>query len=82
MKETIMAITIEPRNANAPEVQQILTKHGCIIKTRVGLHDISDNTCSQRGLILLHICEKEDESEELKEDLSAVDGVKVNTMVI
>lgn len=77
-----MAIAIEPRNINAPRVQEILTKHGCIIKVRLGMHDLGDNTCSTRGLILLQLCGNEEEIKTLKKDLEKIEGVKVNTMIV
>ena len=33
---TLMAIKISPRNEYAAKVQEILTKFGCIIHTRLG----------------------------------------------
>ena len=82
MECTIMAIAINPRTKAAPTVQEILTKHGCIIKTRLGLHEASESTCSQRGLILLQLRQDADTIDELKTDLTNIDGVTVNTMVI
>ncbi|AWK52253.1 hypothetical protein DIC82_15155 [Clostridium beijerinckii] len=77
METTIMAVTIDPRSAHAPQVQTILTKHGCIIKTRLGLHEVSQNSCSEEGLIILHIHSSLDEIKILENELLDVDGVKV-----
>ncbi|MCY6371429.1 hypothetical protein [Clostridium ganghwense] len=82
MEYTIMAVAIEPRNVSAPKVQEILTKHGCIIKVRLGLHDVSEDSCSKRGLILLQLCANADEIEGLRKDLESIEGVKVNTMIV
>lgn len=82
METTIMALSIEPRNAHAPEVQSILTKHGCIIKTRLGLHEIATDSCSQSGLILLHIYSKSSDVEELEKELLKVEGVSVKHMTL
>lgn len=79
---TIMAITLEPRTDHAPGLQEVLTKHGCIIKMRLGLHETSDGKCSERGLILLQLCGNNDEVDALKSDLLSVEGVKLNTMTI
>ena len=49
---TIMGIEIKERKKEAINVQSLLTKHGCIIKTRLGLHD-TGNVCSPNGLIIL-----------------------------
>lgn len=82
METIIMAITVDPRTDKAPKVQEVLTKHGCIIKMRLGLHETSSKMCSERGLILLQICGEDDEVKALKEDLVSVEGVKFNTMII
>lgn len=82
MDMTIMAITLNPRTANAPNVQEVLTKHGCIIKMRLGLHETSSEMCSERGLILLQLSGEADEINALKKDLLSIDGVKLNTMII
>ncbi len=80
METTIMALTIDPRSAHAPQVQTVLTKHGCIIKTRIGLHETSSDSCSERGIILLHINSASDEVKELEKELLDVEGVTVKHM--
>ena len=80
METTIMAVTIDPRSAHAPQVQTILTKHGCIIKTRLGLHEVNQNSCSEEGLIILHIHSSLDEIKILENELLDVDDVKVKYM--
>ncbi|NFH80529.1 hypothetical protein FDA09_09280 [Clostridium botulinum] len=82
METIIMAVTIDPISAHAPEVQTILTKHGCIIKTRVGLHEVSKNSCSEQGLIILHIHSSLEEIKVLENDLLKIDGVKVKHMTL
>ncbi|NFE59685.1 hypothetical protein [Clostridium botulinum] len=82
METIIMVVTIDPRSAHAPEVQTILTKHGCIIKTRVGLHEVSKNSCSEQGLIILHIHSSLEEIKVLENDLLKIDGVKVKHMTL
>ena len=80
METIIMAVTIDPRSAHAPQVQTILTKHGCIIKTRLGLHEVSKNSCSEEGLIILHIHSSLNEIKVLENELLEVEGVKVKYM--
>lgn len=82
MNTTIMAITLEGRNKFAPELQEILTKHGCIISMRLGLHETSKDLCADRGLILLQLCGEDKEISDLKEDLSKIEHIKINTMCI
>ena len=82
MKTTIMALTIDPRTAHAPEVQTVLTKHGCIIKTRIGLHEVQEDSCSERGLILLHVNSDSIEVEQLEDDLKDIQGITVKCMTL
>ena len=82
MKTTIMAVTIEPRTASAPQVQTVLTKHGCIIKTRIGLHEVQEDSCSERGLIILHVISDSNEVQELENELKDIQGINVNCMIL
>lgn len=82
MESTIMAVAIDPRSEHAPQVQTVLTKHGCIINTRLGLHEASKDCCSNRGLIILHINGETEQLDVLKRELEDVEGVKVKHMTI
>ncbi|ENK1242481.1 hypothetical protein K8O96_01650 [Clostridium sporogenes] len=80
---SIMAIKISPRNEVAPKVQEILTKNGCIIKTRLGLHEATNDSCSKSGLILLELLNnKKEDIETLTKDLSSLKGVSVKLLEI
>jgi len=76
----IMAILIDKRTDAAPEVQEILTEHGCIIKTRLGMHESS--TCADEGMIILDITANDTEVEALEAELKSLAGVKVKSMVL
>ena len=52
---TIIGIKISNRLQSAISVQEVLTEFGCIIKTRIGLHEEINGQCSPKGLILLEI---------------------------
>jgi hypothetical protein len=82
METTIMAVTIDPRTSHAPQVQTVLTKHGCIIKTRVGLHEANENSCSESGLIILHLISASEEVQQLESELKAIEGITVKSMNI
>ncbi|MBC2580125.1 hypothetical protein [Clostridium sp. DJ247] len=82
METTIMALTIDPRSAHAPQVQTVLTKYGCIIKTRLGLHEVRKDSCSEVGLIILHLSASLDEVKQLENELCHVQGVKVKYMTL
>ncbi|BDB01683.1 hypothetical protein [Clostridium botulinum] len=80
---SIMVIKISPRNEIAPKVQEILTRNGCIIKTRLGLHEATNDSCSKCGLILLELLNnKKEDIENLSKDLTSLDGVSVKLLEI
>lgn len=82
METKIMAVAMDPRSKVAPKAQEILTKYGCIIKTRLGVHETSEDMCSERGLVILMVDGKDEEINGLKDELSSIDGIKVNSMII
>jgi len=66
---------MENRTGNAVKFQEALTKNGCSIKARLGLHEISETACANDGLIILQPCGKKEEIEKLVADLNKLDGV-------
>ena len=73
----IMAVRIEQRDATAVEVQKVLTEYGCSIRTRLGLHDqTNDNTCSPSGILILQLACDEHTAEDLNNKLNVISGVK------
>jgi hypothetical protein len=82
MKEMrILGIFIHDRNKEAGRVQGILTKYGCSIKTRLGLHEVSEDFCASSGLILLELTGDVNECIRLENDLLAIDGTQIQKMV-
>lgn len=77
----IMAVMLNNRIVEAPRFQETLTKHGCIIKMRLGLHE-TNNSCSRDGLILLHLDAEESAVQALEQDLSALEGVRHQRMAL
>ena len=77
---TIMGVEIGNREDSALKVQKVLTESGCIIKTRLGLHEAT-NICSSKGLILLEfVMDKDQEVKEFESKMSAIEDVKVKKM--
>lgn len=80
MHREIMGIQIEKREDAAVKVQDLLTKHGNIIRTRLGLHD-PGTVDGKYGLILLDFVEGSgEEINTLKTELESYDGVNIQTM--
>lgn len=78
----IMGIQVDNRDTDAVKVQELLTSHGCIIKTRLGIHEAASNMCSSSGLILIEFLpDCEEEVKKLESDLSELNDVSVQKMV-
>ncbi|MFW6000904.1 MAG: hypothetical protein ACOCQE_00920 [Halanaerobium sp.] len=75
---TIMAILVDKRTDAAPEVQKVLTEHGCVINNRLGIHESS--SCADEGMIILDITVSDDEVDQLENELKSINGVKVKSM--
>lgn len=81
MKEIrVLGVYISDRLDAAKLVQAILTKFGCSIKTRLGLHEVIDELCSTSGLILLELTGDVNEATKLENELLKIEGVQVEKM--
>jgi len=66
---------MENRIDNAVKFQEVLTKNGCKIKTRLGLHEVSDNACSNDGIIILQPYGSREDVESLVNELNSLEGI-------
>ena len=57
---TIIGVKLEDRQECSVEFQKLITKYGCGIKTRIGLHNVVENRCLSEGLILLEVIDGAD----------------------
>jgi hypothetical protein len=82
MKEIwILGIHITDRVKEVSDVQSILSKFGCTIKTRLGLHEVKEDFCASSGLILLELTGNSEEFFKLENELLRIDGLEVKKMV-
>lgn len=49
----IIGLRVDHRRSNALNLQKALTEFGCNIRLRVGLHETSEEFCSDDGVIML-----------------------------
>ncbi len=75
MKKTVLLILIGKRQETAVNVQKVLTAWGCIIKTRLGIHDGVLDNCSEEGLLILELHGKEEDKQELARKVAVIPGV-------
>jgi len=73
---SIIAMRLQQRVQTATTVQETLTKFGCNIKTRLGLHDVSEDYCANDGLVILQVCGDSKEIKAMLEALNKISGVK------
>ena len=80
---TIMAIVQKNRVETSTKVQEVLTKYGCNIRVRLGLHDSAIDSCSNSGLILLQICTEDKQIiKDMEKELQVISDVIVKHMEI
>lgn len=70
-KTTILGVLLQNRTNTATTFQEVISRHGCKIKTRIGLHNVSSTSCSTDGVILLEVLGEDDEITSLIEDIKA-----------
>ncbi len=75
MSKTVLLILVGNRKDAAVEVQKVLTAWGCLIKTRLGIHDGILDNCSEQGLIILELYGTTEQKEEVSRKISLIQGV-------
>ncbi len=78
MNFKIVLIKIDQRIKDAGVVQKVLTEHGCNIRVRLGLHEVSTDACAQDGLIILHVDGLSEEIKLLLDKLNSLEFVHAN----
>ena len=71
----IVGIRVNHRVANAVGLQEYLTRYGCNIKLRVGLHETNEKFCADDGVIMLQLCGEKDALEAMVAGLNAMEGI-------
>ena len=81
MSKIIMGIQLEHRQEAVREVQALLTEYGCYIRTRLGVHEASEDSCGEKGLIIIELVNtRKDITDEMEMKLKQLDFVTVKTM--
>lgn len=78
MQHTIFGIHVSSRVENVPALQAVLSKYGCNIRTRLGIHDADSTSCSPSGLVLVDVFGPE--IEDFYQELRAQKGLDVQRM--
>ena len=77
----ILGVYISDRVKEAELIQPVLTKFGCTIRTRLGLHDVGEEFSSPTGMMLLELTGDPAEYSKLENELLQIEGLDVKKMV-
>ena len=78
MSKRVILIMIALRSKSAVSVQEILTTYGCLIKTRLGIHENEGAKCTETGMVIIELVNGQDEkATELVAELEALEEVSV-----
>ncbi len=77
----ILGVMINEPSKGSEKIQSILTKYGCSIRTRLGMHDMDEEYSTESGLMLLELIGDVRECVRLENELLELDGVEVQKMV-
>lgn len=70
----IMVVKIGDRREHSPKVQEVLSRFGCSIKVRLGLHE-TENVCSEEGILILQLAGEKEELLGLEKALNELPSV-------
>ena len=77
--KTILGLQVKDRHASAQDVQKVLTQHGSLVKTRIGLHDVHGDHATEDAYILVEPVGSREEIDAFERELHSL-GVTVKKM--
>jgi hypothetical protein len=77
----ILGVHVTDRVKCAEDVQGVFTKHGGVIKTRLGLHEVNGTRGEPSGVILLEVVGPAKNATNIVKDLRRIRGVEVRSIV-
>jgi hypothetical protein len=77
----ILGVFVKKRNQSIALIQDVLTKFGCSIRTRLGINVSSQLNVPDAGLILLELIGDIKEMDKLEDALKEIHQVQVKKMV-
>lgn len=81
MKETrVIGLLIRDRIKEAGRLQGTLSKHSGLIKSRLGFHELNENTCSRTGIVILHLSGETSEWISFEKEIQNIPGVEMQQM--
>lgn len=81
MKQTrIIGLLIRDRIKEAGRLQRTLSENSHLIKSRLGFHELNENTCSRTGFVILTLSGEATDWINFEGQLSDIDGVEMQKM--
>lgn len=80
-KRIILGVQVTNRVENVLDVQKILTEYGCNIKTRLGMHEVTESICSNVGLLIIETYGAEADIIRMEAKLREIKGLVVGKMI-
>ena len=62
-------------------MQQVLSEHSHVIRSRLGFHEVTEDVCSRIGIVILQLAGCPEACNELEEALGGIDGLEIQRMV-
>ncbi|MCK5147268.1 hypothetical protein KAR48_10965 [bacterium] len=82
MEKQFLIIVIDKRKKEAVKMQQILTEWGCLVKTRLGIHEGVLDDCTETGTIFLELVGELEKLTELNRKLNLLAGVNAKLVTV
>jgi hypothetical protein len=76
----VLAVHVTDRVKKAPLVQKSLSASGNVIRTRLGLHEVSKDYSSPEGVLLLDIV-GETKARQLQKALNKIPGIETKLVI-
>lgn len=80
-RHIILGIHVTDRNRQVGELQDVLSRFGVCIKTRLGLHEVAPGFSSTAGVIILELLDNEPKRQELMAQLENIAGIETQEMI-
>ncbi|MCL2349114.1 MAG: hypothetical protein FWC50_12745 [Planctomycetaceae bacterium] len=82
VEHLIIGVHVTSFVKNSGEIQKVFTEYGCNIRTRLGLHNVTENICSPQALILVEFIGGEPLADEMIGKLLKTNpGLEIKKMV-
>ena len=76
----VLAVHVTDRLKKVPPVQKTLSQFGDVIRTRIGLHEVSKEYSSPGGILILDIV-SEAKARQLQKALDKIQGIETKLIV-